>query len=209
MMPIRVCRPKNCPSNRWIKGNVQVLRKHALEEMPLEARFSTFLQLTAWASPLVLYPLIVILGTLKALLGATPTEVIPPLLLSHASFGLYSLFIVDFFISSDPEKPLDARLQAAILHFGTYWTSLGAVVEGLSGKELVFERTRKDRGSDDASSSFKTALLPAVLMLAVGLVSSCFLDPAVGLGWSLLASLTLAKVYLHLIFERVQDPDLA
>ena len=189
--------------SRWIKGNLQVLRKHTLEELSMEGRFSAFLQLTAWTSPLLLFPLIVILGTVKLAVGTPLGEVLPVLLLSYASVGLYQMFLTYFFLMSDTDKPLETRLQAAVLHVGTYWTSLQAVFEGLSGRELSFERTRKDNQRNPGEDSYLSILSPAVILVTIGIGCIRYLDPVVGLGWLLLAFPTFARAYLHYVFSHV------
>ena len=192
--------------SRWIKGNLQVLRKHtSLQELSLEGRLSAFLQLTAWTSPLLLFPLIVLLGTLKMALGTPLGEILPVLLLSYASVGIYQIFLTYFFLMSDTERPFKTRLQASVLHVGTYWTSLRAVFEGLSGKELNFERTRKDNTRNPGDDSYLSLLSPAVILVCIGIGCIRYFDPVVGLGWVLLAFPTFARTYLHYVFSRVHN----
>ena len=189
--------------SRWIKGNLQVLRKHTLQELSAEGRLSAFLQLTAWTSPLLFFPLIVLLGTVKLALGTPVEEVLPVMMLCYGSVGLYQMFLTYFFLMSDTNKPLETRLQAAILHVGTYWTSLQAVFEGMSGRELSFERTRKDNQRDPGDDSYLSLLTPAVILFSIGIGCIRYLDPVVGLGWLLLAFPTFARVYLHSVFSQV------
>lgn len=189
--------------SRWIKGNIQVLLKHSLSNLPLQGRVAAFLQLTAWATPLVLYPLILLLGTVRLLLGTSPSEVLPALALSQASFAVYYLFVTYFFIKSDEERPLRTRLQAALLHLGTYWTSLQAVLEGLSGRDLAFERTSKE-GEKPCSDVWKMAL-PVAALLAVALLCGEFLHPVVGIGWCLLSGPSLGRLYMDQMFCHIHE----
>ena len=189
--------------SRWIKGNIQVLLKHSLTNLPLQGRVAAFLQLTAWASPLILYPLILLLSTVRLLLGTSPNEVLPALALSQASFALYYLFVAYFFIKSDQERPLRTRLQAALLHLGTYWTSLQAVLEGLSGRDLAFERTSKE-DQRPCNEVWKMAL-PVAGLLIVALLCGEFLHPVVGIGWCLLSGPSLGRLYMDQMFCHIHE----
>ena len=188
--------------SRWIKGNLQCLGKHRLSELPPEGRCSAFLQLTAWVSPLIFYPLIVLVATGHSLAGAGGSLPHSALALANASAGIYLAFSTLFFLSSDPERPFITRLEALLVHLGTFWTSLGAVVEALSGRELKFERTSKEI-SDGGQSLSKGPVAAALLCLVLATMAFPT-SPQLALAWGIMSLPWVGLTYLEHVLQNIE-----
>ena len=170
--------------------------------MPPEGRCSAFLQLTAWVSPLIFYPLIVLVATGHSLAGAGGSLPHSALALANASAGIYLAFSTLFFLSSDPERPFITRLEALLVHLGTFWTSLGAVVEALSGRELKFERTSKEI-SDGGQSLSKGPVAAALLCLVLATMAFPT-SPQLALAWGIMSLPWVGLTYLEHVLQNIE-----
>ena len=193
--------------SRWIKGNLQCLGKHQLSDLPMEGRCSALLQLTAWVSPLVFYPLIVLIATYHAMFGNLGSLSDSALALANASAGLYIAFSAVFFFLSNPSRPTRAKLEALLVHLGTYWTSVRAVLEALSGRELRFERTGKEM---TASEGFRVSRTPVLTILFCSLVGFLATNVSVhlGLAWLFLSLPSAGLIYLERVLHHIEKRSL-
>lgn len=195
--------------SRWIKGNLQCLGKHRLSELPLEGRCSAFLQLTAWVSPLVFFPLIVLIATGYAVYGAAGSLPQTALALANASAGIYLAFSALFFLRSDPSRPFTTRAEAFLVHLGTYWTSLVAVMEALSGKDLKFERTSKEINGGEGTSAISQGPIWATL-LCLGFAAICLhVSPQLALAWTFLGLPWVGRTYLENVLRKIEKRSLS
>jgi hypothetical protein len=132
---------------RWTKGSVQVLKKLggsiARSRAPWRTRLEAFAHLTSNGG----YPLVFLLSLLLPLIVARPNGGSAP---THAlAFGLCTLSVVLFYERSQRAvgRSLGARLadtlRAIALGVGMSLSQTRAVLEGISPRVGVFERTPK------------------------------------------------------------------